>query len=71
MSFVQREIDRIRARKIEMLNAGEGDTSEYANLAAADQALSWASDPAGYMAPADFVAGVVPSSAVCPPSASV
>lgn len=52
MSFVQREIDRIRSA---LLADPEGE--RYQELYAAQQALSWALEPNGFGSPIDVIMG--------------
>ena len=51
MSFIQRELDRI-ALAIQAKQSADPD----ANLRAAQQALSWAMEPAGFSSPYDAIA---------------
>lgn len=60
MSFIQRELNRIR----EQLKKGE-NFPEYDNLYAAQQALSWAIEPDGYKPPYDLVMSTQASSKGC------
>lgn len=64
MGFVEREIDRIRER----LNAIGEDHPDYGRLYAAQQALAWALEPAGFRSPYDHVFNVT-SGAADPPLA--
>ncbi len=52
MSFIQRELDRISAALRE-----SPDRNNYARLYAAQQALSWATDPGGFRAPFQAIMG--------------
>ena len=63
MSFVQRELDRIAARL-----RSDVPESEYAQLYAAQQALSWALEPRGFKAPYDAITGTPEGSEGCPSS---
>lgn len=58
MSFIQREIDRIRFS----LFAGSPNAKE---LYAAQQALAWALEPRGIKAPFDMVMGIPEGSVDC------
>lgn len=60
MSMLQREINRIRQA---LLNTKSG--AVYDKLYAAQQALAWASDPAGFKAPGDLIMGTQEDSADC------
>mgnify|MGYP003403658733 CR=1 FL=1 len=53
MSFVQREIDRINSALCD-----DPDGSDYALLYAAQQALSWATDPEGFKSPFCQITGI-------------
>ena len=53
MSFIQREIDRIRTALLDPANAGES----YERLYVAQQALAWATDPEGFKSPYSAVMG--------------
>jgi hypothetical protein len=52
MSFIQRELDRISVALREPRSA-----EQYAQLYAAQQALSWALEPEGFKAPYDTISG--------------
>lgn len=52
MSFIQRELDRIG----EALRT-DPDAADYDRLYAAQQALSWASDPQGFKSPFAAIKG--------------
>ena len=58
MSFIQREIDRIRADII----SGAGDR---ASLYAAQQALEWVLEPGGIKSPYAMIMGTQAGSADC------
>ena len=53
MSFINREVERIQA----LLRQGES-VEKYSELYAAQQALSWASDPEMFKSPYDLVMGI-------------
>lgn len=53
MGFIQREIERLHA---EILLAPDGPRRD--ELAAAKQALSWATDPTGYESPHHLIMGI-------------
>jgi hypothetical protein len=53
MSFVQRELDRIRVALVE----GPRSDDERRQLYAAQQALSWALEPIGFKAPYATITG--------------
>ena len=59
MSFIQREIDRLRGAIL----TSEGDKRD--QLYAAQQALSWALDPACFKTPYCLVTGTPADSADC------
>ena len=52
MSFLQRELDRIREALL-----SERDGEIYDRLYAAQQALAWASDPTGFRSPFNTITG--------------
>ena len=52
MSFLQRELDRVRRALLDPLNR-----DRYDELYAAQQALSWASEPNGYASPMKMLMG--------------
>jgi hypothetical protein len=52
MSFIQRERDRIN------LLIRDGSHPNYAELYAAQQALSWAQDPNGFSSPVVTITGI-------------
>lgn len=54
MSFLQREIDRIRAALTEPPSA------DHAELYAAQQALAWALEPTGFKSPYELIRGLPP-----------
>jgi hypothetical protein len=60
MSFIQRELDRIGAalQQPQLSN-------RYAELYAAQQALSWAAEPTGFASPASMLMGIQEGSADC------
>ena len=60
MSFVQRELDRIHTA----LHDPQND-NRYAELYAAQQALSWALEPEGNKRPYDMITGTPADSADC------
>lgn len=61
MSFIQREIVRIRTALLDPANAGE----PYKRLYAAQQALAWATDPTAFKAPYSAVMGIQEGSEDC------
>jgi hypothetical protein len=61
MGFIQRELDRIAAALREPRSA-----DEYRQLYAAQQALSWATDPTGFKPPYDAVVSTAEGSKDCP-----
>lgn len=65
MSFLQRELDRIRKGLLEP----RGD-EEYRQLHAAQQALSWALEPTGFKSPYDTIMGTPEGLEDCPSSLS-
>jgi hypothetical protein len=62
MGFIERELDRIAAALREPRSA-----EQYAQLYAAQQALSWALEPIGFRPPYDSIADNLPSAADCSP----
>jgi len=60
MSFIRRELDRISTA------LAERGSSDYEQLYAAQQALSWALEPTGYKSPYDAIKGTPGDSADCP-----
>ena len=58
MSFVQREIDRIRLALVTQHPDGE-------RLYAAQQALEWALEPSGIRVPYSMITGIPEGSAAC------
>ena len=60
MSFMQRELDRIRQA---LLTERAGET--YDRLYAAQQALAWASDPTGFRSPLNSIMGTQEGSEDC------
>jgi len=61
MSFVQRELDKIAVALREPRSA-----EQYAQLYAAQQALSWVLEPQGFKAPYDSVVSTSEGSEGCP-----
>lgn len=62
MSNIQSELDRIS----EALRAkGGNEDGQYAQLYAAQQALSWALEPEGFKSPYDLVTGTPADSGDC------
>lgn len=59
-AHIQAELDRLRTALNE-----RPDAPEYERLYAAQQALSWASDPMGFKAPYAMVMGIQEGSANC------
>ena len=59
MSFIQREIDRLRAALL------ESNPATYDSLYAAQQALAWASEPDGFKSPTDLIQGTREDSEDC------
>jgi hypothetical protein len=59
MGFVERELERVSAAvRARQADASLGDeTSEYRQLYAVQQALSWALEPEGFKAPYDLILG--------------
>ena len=53
MSFVQRELEHIRTALLD-----SRDSSQRAELYAAQQALSWALEPSGYATPYAMIRGI-------------
>lgn len=62
MSFIQRELDRISTALRE-----NPQSSDYDRLYAAQQALSWASDPEGFASPMKHIKGILEVTEDCPP----
>ena len=61
MSFIQRELDRIAGALREA-----PDPECYQRLYAAQQALSWALEPAGFKSPYELITGTPANSEDCP-----
>lgn len=61
MSFVLRELDRIRSLLI------DGSHPQHSELYAAQQALSWAQEPDGFASPLKMITGTLVDSRDCPP----
>jgi hypothetical protein len=62
MSFVQRELDRISAALRE-----NPQGNDYDRLYAAQQALSWATDPVGFASPMKHIRGTQEDLGDCQP----
>lgn len=60
MSFIQRELDRISAALRE-----NPQSNDYDRLYAAQQALSWATDPNGFASPMKHIRGIQADSEGC------
>ncbi len=60
MSFLQRELDRIREALL-----SERDGEIYDRLYAAQQALAWSSDPTGFRSPLNSIMGIQEGSVDC------
>lgn len=60
MSFIQRELDRLSAA----LRA-DPQSNDYDRLYAAQQALSWATDPDGFASPMKHIRGIQGDSGDC------
>jgi hypothetical protein len=61
MSFVRRELDRI---EVALRQPQPGN--RYAELYAAQQALSWSLDPDGFKSPMVMITGILGDSEDCP-----
>jgi hypothetical protein len=62
MSFIQREIDKIRSKLIET------NDQHHSELYAAQQALAWALEPDGIRSPYKMIMGTQEGSEDCQPS---
>ncbi len=60
MSFIQRELDRISSALRE-----DPQSNDYDRLYAAQQALSWASDPGRFASPMKHIRGIQEDSEDC------
>ena len=61
MSFIQRELDRIST-----VLRDDPQASDYDVLYSAQQALSWATDPAGFKSPLAAIRGIQAVTEDCP-----
>ena len=64
MSFLQREIERLRQA------LQDPNSNRYAELYAAQQALSWAIEPDGFKSPHKMITGIQKNSEDCPAPAT-